>query len=86
MGGLVNQPAFISTFNNPGSTMVGLIVSLYEGIADAFSPLSSLANASWHSRLLLWLYRDIRLRRKARPEMESRHWCRDYGHWSRIAK
>lgn len=35
MGGLVNQPAFINTFNNPGPTMVGLIVSLYEGTAIA---------------------------------------------------
>jgi hypothetical protein len=35
MGGLVNQPAFINTFNNPGPTMVGLIVSLYEGTTFA---------------------------------------------------
>jgi len=35
MGGLVNQPAFINTFNNPGPTMVGLIVSLYEGTSIA---------------------------------------------------
>lgn len=29
---LVNQPAFNGTFNNPGPTIVGLIVSLYEGM------------------------------------------------------
>lgn len=32
MGGLINQPAFMKTFDDPGPTIVGLIVSLYEGI------------------------------------------------------
>jgi len=30
MGGLVNQGAFNDTFNTPGSTMIGLIVSIME--------------------------------------------------------
>ncbi|KAF2156441.1 sugar transporter STL1 [Myriangium duriaei CBS 260.36] len=30
MGGVIGQPAFKSTFNSPGATIVGLIVSLYE--------------------------------------------------------
>lgn len=30
MGGLVNSPSFISTFDAPGSDMIGLIVGIYE--------------------------------------------------------
>ena len=31
MGGLVNQPAFNTTFGTPNATMIGLIVAIYEG-------------------------------------------------------
>ncbi|KXH28588.1 hypothetical protein CNYM01_10225 [Colletotrichum nymphaeae SA-01] len=31
MGGLVNAPAFNSTFDSPDPTMTGLIVAIYEG-------------------------------------------------------
>jgi hypothetical protein len=33
-GSLVNAPAFGKTFNNPDSTMIGLIVAIYEGITS----------------------------------------------------
>lgn len=33
MGGLVDTPAFNTTFNNPNSTMTGLIVAIYEGMS-----------------------------------------------------
>lgn len=42
MGGLVDTPAFNATFNNPNSTMTGLIVAIYEGnlsrcLSDCFT-------------------------------------------------
>lgn len=47
MGGLVNAPAFQATFASPGSTMLGLIVSILE--VGAF--IGSIASATFGERL-----------------------------------
>ncbi|KAF7555705.1 hypothetical protein G7Z17_g1999 [Cylindrodendrum hubeiense] len=40
MGGLVNAPAFLDTFDSPGSDMIGLIVGIYE-VGCFFGSISS---------------------------------------------
>ncbi|KAK9357662.1 general substrate transporter [Lipomyces starkeyi] len=46
MGGFVNSPQFLNTFGNPGATMIGVFVAIYEVGAFIGSVISSLVGES----------------------------------------